>query len=191
MKRRILFLDMDGVLNSHRFMSSRTSDAVKTPEGVPFRAVYDIDPEAVARLNRLFEAIPAVEVVLSSTWRVVFPVDVVQHALEYRGFTGKIVDITPSNLPDQDGRLYRLADRGDEIRKWLDDNASDAVFGVVDDTTDMAAVLDRCVFTTWFDGIEDVHVDGLISLLSESMDEINVDGIDEVSRHETVVGVER
>jgi hypothetical protein len=59
---RILFLDFDGVLNSRGFLAMSRGLAIsRYPHS-------EIDPEAVARVNRILERTEA-EVVVSSSWR--------------------------------------------------------------------------------------------------------------------------
>lgn len=55
---KLLFLDIDGVLNDHRQFKNRYSP---------------IQPELVERLNLILEAAPDVKIVLSSAWRYSFP----------------------------------------------------------------------------------------------------------------------
>lgn len=108
---KIIFLDIDGVLNHERFYKERFS---KRYEEVAIAHPYsEIDPECVKKLNILCEETGA-KVVISSTWRhsgLDYCVDV----LKFHGFTGEVIDITPS----LNGDNYV---RGNEILKWIKDN---------------------------------------------------------------------
>lgn len=103
MSIKIIFLDIDGVLNHEQFYKERYE---KKGSG-------DIDPKSVANLNSLIENTGA-KVVISSTWRH-SGIDYCRKSLEEVGFVGEIIDITP-NLRGE-GCL-----RGNEIHKWIKDN---------------------------------------------------------------------
>lgn len=96
----IVFLDIDGVLNSSRFFY----DNNPLPMGRPGA----IDPDAVRRLNQIVDATGA-KVVLSTSWRTQ-GVDTVSGYLSERGFTGSVIGATPTNM---DGP------RRSEINEWL------------------------------------------------------------------------
>ena len=59
---RIVFLDFDGVLNSHAYFNARTEKFEDVGEA------GELDPTAVERLNRIIDATGAL-VVVSSSWR--------------------------------------------------------------------------------------------------------------------------
>lgn len=97
---KILFLDIDGVLNC------KLSDR--------------IDPVMVMRLNEILKLTGA-KVVISSSWRMVHTVAEIQKLLEAQGFVGDIIGMTPT--PPDDGRLILFSQtRGHEIESWLDLN---------------------------------------------------------------------
>src|SRR5262245_31712256 len=94
---KVIFLDLDGGLNSLRYFEDiagepRTMLAVPAGEVQQFT---EIDPSAVARLNRIVAASGA-HIVLSTTWRALFPLDVLQGALATRGFVGRVIGTTPA-----------------------------------------------------------------------------------------------
>ncbi len=96
MELDILFLDIDGVLNPY---------ASKHP--------HVFSPDCVAQLKRLFGAHPKLKIVFSTAWRVGTPFFVLgwlwrQHELPLPAVIGRTTDIAP-------------AERGREIRKWLED----------------------------------------------------------------------
>lgn len=102
-KVRVIFLDFDGVLNSHTFMKACARDSVwDDPSG--------LDPVAVARLNRVVEATEAF-VVVSSTWRIGRRRVELAEILASKGFTGKVLGTTP--------HLSGPYQRGSEISLWL------------------------------------------------------------------------
>lgn len=146
--RTILFLDIDGVLNSTRYWW------INQP--LPMNQAGAIDPEAVARLNRIVEATGA-SVVLSSSWRGAQPdgYQRVQAMLVERGFTGALIGQTE----------LLWCDRHLEIAKWLNDHAGEwDRFVVIDDDPDAwiedGPFADRGLFasTNYLHGLVDEHV---------------------------------
>lgn len=124
--RKIIFLDIDGVLNSHAWYSRRkklspdsTRDEFKKNE---------FDPYSVKLLRELI-ADTGAEVVLSSVWRLheYSQSDVKKYATDF-------IDVTP----DCDSRI-----RGAEIMMWIRANVpryyEDGVlqYAIIDDDSDM------------------------------------------------------
>src|SRR6266436_5299597 len=98
MTRRVVFLDIDGVLAPIR----------------RWDRYGDLEPACVQVLN-LIVARTGAEVVVSSTWRYGKTVAQLQEMLEAQGFTGSVVDKTPTGAAG--------ADRADEIAAWLAEHA--------------------------------------------------------------------
>lgn len=130
--KRVLFLDIDGVLNSFRWMErADTASAPASPEAAEriaraagylhlppeelARDLQRLDPEAVARVARLARETDT-DIVISSSWRAV---------IDYRGleelFT-RITDWPRGRIRDQTPMLDMLFGRGREIDAWLKAN---------------------------------------------------------------------
>lgn len=108
---KIIFLDIDGVLNHEAFYKERNEKRYE--KGAIAHPYSEIDPKCVEKLNILCQESGA-KVVLSSTWRH-SGLDYCKDVLEFHGFKGEIIDITPT---------LRSSDyvRGNEILKWIRDN---------------------------------------------------------------------
>jgi len=106
---RIIFLDIDGVLNSQLFYTER-SQCQRASDG----AGADIDERCVNYLNSLIAETGA-KVVISSTWRS-DGLEYCKTALEAKGFVGEIIDVTPHLR--HEGCL-----RGNEIYHWIQKNS--------------------------------------------------------------------
>ncbi len=153
MTQRLLFLDIDGVCNSAEWFEKMQADALSR------RPIsHMIDPECVARLNRLLERSGA-HVVISSSWRIIHILGEINAALVEKGFTGKIIGKTPVRGPN----------RGSEIQKWLSDHYRDAEnIVILDDNSDMGHLMPCLVLTSWSCGLTDADVDRALALFGTS-----------------------
>ena len=164
---KIVFLDIDGVLNSAHWWKVRTGVPEEANEAD--YAYYSIDPSAVVRLNRLLDESGAV-CVLSSTWRTMYPLTRMQRYLENRGFTGRLMGATPnhaSHKMEKDDR-DRWTRRGMEIQAWLDmlgPGHQPESFVILDDDDDMAHLADLLVKTRFDNGLTNDDVDKALEIL--------------------------
>lgn len=114
MKHKIIFLDIDGVLN----VMSREFDEY----GQLFNPIF------VNNLAYIIEKTNA-KLVISSTWRYSGHNRMI-NMWKYRNLPGEIIDITPD--------LYKDVDRGDEIKAWLEKNIDKVDnYCIIDDDDDM------------------------------------------------------
>jgi hypothetical protein len=104
---KILFLDMDGVLNDHSHNLSNHYCGIKS--------------ECVENLNLILKTIPNLYLVISSAWRYI----VLKGAMTVKGFEylllvsgvdckDKVIGITSSD--------EEINSRGGQIRVWLNEN---------------------------------------------------------------------
>lgn len=155
MSRKVLFLDIDGVLNSANFLAESTGgEGVVIVDG-EWNADAHLDPKLICLLNSVVAGTRC-DVVLSSSWRVLFGVERTNAALKRRGATFQAVDSTP-----------RLAghERHVEIRRWLESQSGEIQFAIVDDDEDAGVGFGHRYVRT-VDGIESKHTDRLLELLS-------------------------
>lgn len=107
----ILFLDLDGVLNSGIYFDNRA--------GVGVVVFSDqgglIDPSAVVHLNRICRETGCI-VVLSSSWRETTPLDQIEGWLRAAGFAGSLAGKTAT--------IRHGVQRHLEIEHWLDVNGA-------------------------------------------------------------------
>ena len=164
----ILFLDIDGVLNSSADWPLRR---VRSPHwgqlpGWQKAAEDCIDPDAVERLNRIVEA-TGCAVVLSSSWRKLEPLPLMTRILRYRGFRHRLVAATPHIMIAEEGLEFSVA-RGREIEAWLDALYAGPrpPFAILDDDTDMDPHRDRHVYCDDRWGLTDAEVERACALLS-------------------------
>lgn len=120
---KIIFLDIDGVLNW-----AGTEDRIN--------GFIGLCPIRIQRFNRIIDAHPDAKIVISSTWRksglfgAYEGFEGLVKLLAERGVKGEIIGHTPIR--------FSYASRGNEIRDWLNSNATDQDhdFIVLDDSTD-------------------------------------------------------
>lgn len=158
---KVIFLDMDGVLNSahYLYVEHRRSRGQRA-EGRDWAEM--IDPKMVARLNRIIERTGA-KAVLSSSWRIVFAetMDEFREILRGRGFAGEVIDRTPI-ASEMGGTCTGV--RGVEVAWWLG-RAEVSSFVILDDSDDFPGLEDRLVRTSWAHGLTDEHVDRAVEIL--------------------------
>lgn len=175
---KVLFLDIDGVLNSaepdQKSKGYEFSYPLDTYGFAPFKdnlGICGIRKDLVERLNRVKREVPEVEFVLSSTWRRVYGLDITEKTLLNAGFIGDLIDSTPTvyDLPVEQisGKV-----RGLEIQRWLDKEKN--LYGtdithivILDDSDDMGHLLPNLVRTSMADGLQDAHVDEIVKRLKQ------------------------
>lgn len=139
---KVIFLDVDGVLNSAR-------------DGYSINLENDYHFEM---LKKIVDATDA-NIVLSSSWRIGFsvlslPEKNLIERLEKYGM--EIMDFTPC----------MTGTRGDEIREWLSNNGPVESFVILDDEGDMAEFKEtNLVKTNTSIGLQEKDVDKAIEIL--------------------------
>jgi hypothetical protein len=157
--RPILFLDIDGVLNSAEWMKAGNM------KGIDRRA---FSPELCARLERVCRATDP-DIVISSSWRICHSLEEIRGHLHARGApSARVVGETPHWRTLPTGNIVGVYDRrGGEIDEYLQRLPSPVTFAIVDDSNDMSPHMSRLVLTSWQTGLQEHHVEQLISLLRE------------------------
>lgn len=149
---KVLFLDVDGVLNSNK---STSFLALSKP--------------SLRRLERIVKETDC-KIVLSSTWRKdERAFRRLSRVLSYRGLS--ILDRTPVMWrDDQTGDRYF---RGHEIQSWLDNHPEVTEYCIVDDDADMLdSQLRNFVQTTMEHGLTDTHAYRIIYILNNGPNHI-------------------
>lgn len=158
--RPVIFLDVDGVLNSIDYAERCNA------EGRRWGGHHFIDPAAVARLDALVRATGA-RVVVSSSWRIGTRTWKLQRLLAEKGFTGRLDGRTPILRPWRGGRGRTRIERGDEIACWMSQHGIEAERVVIlDDDSDMAHLAPRLVRTAHGLGLTDGDVALALALLT-------------------------
>lgn len=137
---KILFLDIDGVVNS-LYTLQRS------------RGMYGIDPAMADRVKRIITE-TGCEVVLSSTWRL---------DGRSRAEVQKKVCLFIGVTPDFRG----TTDRGCEVISWMKEHPEVTRHAILDDNADFHK--EQPLFkTTWAAGLTDEIADAVIAHLNKS-----------------------
>jgi len=150
----ILFLDIDGVLNTRMYMTriyplkNVEKDAIKWSQ-------LDVDPQAVKVLNVILKTLN-LAIVLSSSWRKIdwhrealFGVGIDNYAKRLLGYTGSISS----------------CERGTEIEMWIKENDYRKPFIRIDDeVSDMGNMISHCLKINSEIGLTREHVTKAIQL---------------------------
>ena len=114
---KVIFLDIDGVLNTKWWYTQMNRNTPKDKFG------YAFDPKAVANLRRIVEETGA-DIVISSSWKCM-GLSEMEEMWRARCLLGKIIGLTPNSVSnglllnaDIDSiELFHI--RGEEIKEWL------------------------------------------------------------------------
>jgi hypothetical protein len=119
MYNKLIFLDIDGVLNNELWSKRRFEYDFSDNK---YRRHFD--PICVDNLNRITDNIGA-EIVVSSTHRLTFKdVNEMKEELKNVGITGNVVDRTPFLQYNRNkNNITSSVPRGCEIKEWLDMNS--------------------------------------------------------------------
>lgn len=162
---KVIFLDVDGVLNSeNELMIHRKKNGIK---GCILYA--EVEDRPLKLLKEIVEKTSA-KIVVSSSWRIgcersgresVFGKSLyekLENRLKYFGM--EIYDITPS--------LEAGTQRGDEIREWLSKNETEN-FIILDDDSDMCEYVntENFIHTTYKHGLTEELKDKAIEILNK------------------------
>lgn len=141
--RKLIFLDVDGVLNSH------ITNYVDRTTDLDFSDHRALDARLVAVLERIQQEHDP-EWVLSSAWRYHTTPARMTLYLAHHGFTGTVIDSTP---------IWHTARRGAQIHKWLEDTDNlDRPFLILDDSCDMEPYGAHLVQTSGVRGLQAHHL---------------------------------
>lgn len=172
---KLLFLDIDGVLNHSTFLHDEAKLRIEAgKEGLivepeAFHGVHQIDPKAVELLNQIVER-TGCRIVLSSSWRINNTVDEMNAILRVHGFKGEIVDRTPSTF-QTDPATNKWSCRGEEIQRWMKEadlpKDEEVWFVILDDSNDMGDVSHALVRTNFETGLQAGHVEVAVYHLNE------------------------
>lgn len=147
---KIIFLDIDGVLNSQEFYLRRMANTLLLNEDYP---LCEIDPEAIKKLNEIIEITKA-NVVITSSWRLSINVNNYQEMFIKKGFKGIVLGVTPLLHFLENGEQII---KGCEIAAYLNSNFENQYvkYLIIDSNEDMMLLKQKKHFiqTSEFSGL--------------------------------------
>lgn len=151
---KVLFLDIDGVLNSADWYHRRDPEVRKLKDSPSNCALAEIDPAAAARLQRIIDA-TGCRIVVSSSWRLGYSLTWLTAMLRKGGIVAPVIGATP---------VGDTGERSDEIERWLSWVPGVEAYVILDDGSD-AEMPGHFVHTSWGFGLQDEHVEQAIGIL--------------------------
>lgn len=133
---KVIFLDIDGVLNSQLFYEKKSQDDRCEEKAEIHFYEKMIDKDAVELLNKMVAETGA-KVVISSTWRKGKNIEWLQNVLKSRGFRHEVLDKTPVLWLSKNCESNITVPRGVEIMAWLKDHPEVKRYVIFDDDSDM------------------------------------------------------
>lgn len=126
---KVMFLDFDGVLNSHQSATfwhhNRDKQNIVTR---PYRE-HEFCPIAISNMEELMRRMPDLKIVVSSTWRMGRSVEELKIVLASSPLMANaVIDKT---------LVFHEEPRGKEIKAWLDKHPEISHYVIVDDDSDM------------------------------------------------------
>lgn len=163
---KIIFLDIDGVLNSGAYVTSdyykEATAGMSDAEIMLIAHHLHLDPLAIEILNDLVKRSGA-EVVLSSTWRAKYSVDEMNEMMKGRGANFKISAATPILF----GKLSARIPRGKEINHYLKLlETQPEAFVIIDDHDDMLNLKSNLIQTNVKFGLTKDDVEKALKILN-------------------------
>ena len=152
---KIIFLDIDGVLNSNQWLRHRI-DVLKRDR------IYngDFPKGTVNELNYLIEKYDF-KIVISSSWREQKTIEELKHHFINEGIKSEIIGSTP---------ILRNT-RGNEIQKWLDETQFNIEsYIILDDNNDMELLSENLVLIDSDTGLNANYRDQIMRIINKNQD---------------------
>ena len=134
--RKVVFLDIDGVLNTKWWYTQMDRNTPKDKYG------YAFDPNAVDNLKKIIDETGA-DIVISSSWKS-FGISELEDMWQDRGLPGKLIGITPNTVSDEMllnadlDHMELFSIRGAEIKEWLARHGKHVShYAIIDDMDNM------------------------------------------------------
>lgn len=155
----LLFLDIEGVLNSSDWERFRTGAPATEQE----QHLHQLDPAACALLRGLVEPLGC-RMVVTSPWRYTLTLEQMAELIALRGGPREgWLDVTPRH---ERVKMSLAGTRGDEIRAWRRAHPEETgPFAIVDDESDLGDLQPHLVRTDWKLGLTVEDVERLRGLL--------------------------
>jgi len=128
---KVIFLDFDGVLNSAASFMLESRIRKEHPMADDLPPVNEtLCRVCTSNFRHILDEVPDAKIVISSTWRQLFDLDWLKAKLsEYGIDSTRVIDVTPSLRV----RMSQYAERGEEIKAWMDAHPEVTNYVILDD----------------------------------------------------------
>ena len=144
MYNNIIFLDVDGVLRTHK-SDLEWSKQLNIPILKGVNRLFS--KSAVDNLNEVIILTKA-KIVVTSTWRINLSVEELNKIFKERGVIGEVIDKTGINF----------SGRGLEIKEWLDNNSVSNYVVLDDQVKDIVDIVNNVIKVDSQNGFEEVDL---------------------------------
>jgi hypothetical protein len=160
----VIFLDIDGVLNSdHHY---RTRKKPTTKEEHPY---CEIDLKSLNILNEVVKLTDS-KVVVSSTWRRKNTLERLREIFTFVGSKFEIFDVTP--IKGNMNRRYGEVIRGYEINEWLSNHPDVKNYVILDDDQDfLEEQQPHFIHIRDYNGLNNTHIEKIKNILNKTNNE--------------------
>lgn len=163
---KVIFLDIDGVLNTQDWHSRMTKDTPRDEFG------WEFDPVAVENLAHIINETGA-SIVISSSWKFLGMAKL-REMWKIRNLPGTLLDITPNTVSDEVLLNANLDEmelgvcRGNEIKEWLSRHEGEVSnYVIIDDFDDLLSEQeDHVVLTDTLIGITEYDAAKAVKILN-------------------------
>ncbi len=164
-KMKLIFLDLDGVVNSDVYNSSELYKQATAGKSDALIMLIEhnshLDPDAIKLVNELVDRSGA-KVVLSSSWRFKYSPEEATEILKSRGATFTIIANTPKYTSEESN----FKSRGEEIASYLSSlKYQPESFVILDDRSDVGNLKNNLVLTDAKYGITVLDVEKGLKIL--------------------------
>lgn len=170
---KVLFLDIDGVINSYDNIHTRLKQfrENKIPNRDQFGALFD--KKCIKYLDLIIKETNC-KIVISSSWRRV-GLKKMKEMWITRELPGEIIDITPKRIRTEILAKFKGGiTRGSEIQQWIEDNHPYS-YCIVDDDDDMLPH-QNFVKTNTYNGLDIKATKKIIKILNQKDEKNNFIG---------------
>ena len=164
---KVIFLDIDGVLNSDNYMHELIDKNVREYENDIYQFIDENAVNIIVDLCKQYE----LKLVITSSWRHFN----LKSTLDYfkknenkklHTLIPYIIGITPRLYIENNFGGYEFLDRGEEIQKYLNENNDIKEYVIIDDDTDMLnEQLEHCVFVDNKHGLTESYIPEILNKL--------------------------
>lgn len=169
---KVLFLDFDGVMNCYSSFDGKAAPETtwygdgKLGSSAFCEGNTVLDTDMVKRVKAIVER-TGCKIVISSTWRELFPLDVLITFMIDAGWGRESILPVIGKTPPS--RRTSRSFRGDEINAWLKENPDVTHYVCLDDNQDFYPG-QNLVLTNWYVGCADWDVERVVEILNRELE---------------------